>query len=213
VPHTPEAHSAHEDQNAQWTAERSDVIAAAIRLAVPSGLVGMDYGCGPGHIGLRLADHFASMDLVDKSAEVIAGLAGEVADRQSLRAYILDLTQDSAPGQVDCVIASMSFHHVRETDRLLEGLARTVRPGGWLVVVDMDADDGAFHAAKHDFDGHDGFDRGGLASRIGVQGFEITEVRDVWSGQRWSGDQLIAYSLFMILARRGPMVSPHCAEV
>ncbi|MDR1295022.1 MAG: class I SAM-dependent methyltransferase [Bifidobacteriaceae bacterium] len=200
--HTPEAHLAHAAENARWTGERCDAVAAVVRLRLPSGLMGMDYGCGSGHVGLRIADHFASMDLVDISAEVIASLADEVAGRPSLRAYTLDLTRDEPPRQVDCVIASMSFHHVSDTDRLLDGLARTVRSGGCLMVVDMDADNGEFHAAKHDFDGHDGFDRSALAHRIAAHGFDVTEVCDVWSGQRWSADTLVEYSAFMIMARR-----------
>ncbi|MDR1153069.1 MAG: class I SAM-dependent methyltransferase [Bifidobacteriaceae bacterium] len=201
VPHTREAHLAHGDQDARWTGERSDAVAGAIRRETPPGLTGMDYGCGSGNVGLRLADHFASMDLVDISAEAIAALAERVAGHRSSRAYILDLTRDDPPGQVDCVIASMSFHHVRETNRLLDGLAHAIAPGGLLIVVDMDADNGEFHSAKHDFAGHDGFDRAALARQIAEHGFAVTRVCDVWSGQRWAADTLIDYSVFMIIAR------------
>ena len=194
--------SAHDEQNAIWSGERSDAVAAAVRAVVPAGLTGLDYGCGPGHIGLRLRDHFASLSLVDASADVIAALADTVAAHPSLRAIPLDLTVEEPPERVDCVVASMSFHHVRDTAALLDGLARAIVPGGWLVVVDFDADHGELHAAESAFEGYDGFDRAELAATITAHGFEVTSVTDVWSGQRWVLDRLIDYTLFMIVARR-----------
>ena len=191
----------HDEQNVIWAQDRSDAVAAAIRQVVPSGLSGMDYGCGPGHIGLRLADHFSSLDLVDTSADIVAALRALIADRPSLDAYRLDLTSDPPPRQVDCVFASMSFHHVPFTVHLLDGLARTVNPSGWLVVVDFHADNGELHSAEPEFDGHNGFDPTELARLMTTRGFAVTSMHDVWSGQRWAGDRLVDYTLFMIVAR------------
>jgi len=100
----------------------------------------MDYGCGPGHVGRRVVDHFDQLSLVDASADVVAALAEEVERVGSARSYQLDLTCDEPPEQVDCVFASMSFHHVCDTSALLDGLVSTLRPGGWLLVADFDAD-------------------------------------------------------------------------
>lgn len=191
-----------DEQNAVWAGERSDAVAAAIRALTPAGLTGIDYGCGPGHVGLRLIDHFASLSLVDASADVVSALGNEVAARPSLQAHVLDLTRETAPEQVDCIFASMSFHHVVDTDALLDGLARTIRPGGWLIVADLDADDGDYHSAEPGFDGHDGFDRRALAALVGAHGFTDVRVDDLWSGRRWSGGVLIDYSLFVLTARR-----------
>lgn len=191
-----------DEQNAVWAGERSDAVAAAIRALTPAGLTGIDYGCGPGHVGLRLIDHFASLSLVDASADVVSALGNEVAARPSLQAHVLDLTRETAPEQVDCIFASMSFHHVVDTDALLDGLARTIRPGGWLIVADLDADDGDYHSAEPGFDGHDGFDRRTLASMVDAHGFTDVRVDDLWSGRRWSGSVLIDYSLFLLTARR-----------
>lgn len=187
-----------------WAAERSEAVADGIRAAVPAGLDGMDYGCGPGHVGLRLVDHAASLRLVDASPDVISALATEVAADPRLSAYLLDLTSEASPEQVDCVMASMSFHHVADTDALLDGLARTIRPGGWLVVADFDADNGELHSAEPGFAGHHGFDRAALATQVGAHGFGEVTVDDLWSGQRWAGSLLVDYSLFVLVARREP---------
>ena len=198
----------HDEQNVIWADERSDAVAAAIRQVLPPGLYGMDYGCGPGHIGLRLVDYFASLDLVDTSADIVAALKAIIADRPSLDAYRLDLTSDLPPRQVDCVFASMSFHHVPNTVQLLDGLARTVKPDGWLVVVDFHADNGELHSAEPEFTGYNGFNPTELAGLMTTHGFAVTSMYDVWSGQRWAGDRLVDYSLFMIVARLSTSPAP-----
>lgn len=189
-------------QNEAWAEERSKAVAAAIRATVPRGLSGMDYGCGPGHVGLRLADHFATLALIDADPHVVEELAEKVAGRPSLRTHELDLTRQPSIEQVDCVFASMSFHHVRHTTALLDGIANTIRPGGWLVIADFDTDQGQLHSAEPGFDGHHGFDRSTLAAEVAAHGFVDICVADVWAGQRWCGDLLVDYSMFLLTARR-----------
>jgi hypothetical protein len=53
-------------------------------------------------------------------------------------------------------------------------------PGGRLLIADLDEDaDGAFHADKVDFDGHDGFDRARLAEQLADAGFGDVTFVDV----------------------------------
>lgn len=197
-----EAELSHDELNALWSQERSDAIAAAIRATVPPLPHAMDYGCGPGHIGLRLLTHFDRLDLVDASADALAAASGRTAGLAGVRTFTLDLTTQDAPEPVDCAFASMSLHHIPATDAVLAGLARAVRAGGWLVVADLDADHGEFHCAEPDFDGHHGFDRHWLAGRIAAHGFVRPTISDVWAGHRWSGPLLVDYSVFLIAARR-----------
>lgn len=191
-----------DQQNAVWAGERSGVVAAAIRATVPAGVSGMDYGCGPGHIGLRLASHFTTLSLVDADPQVVDALADKVARRPSLRTYELDLTRQPAREQVDCVFASMSFHHIPDSAAFLDGVANTIRHGGWLVIADFDTDHGQLHSAEPEFDGHHGFDRAMLAAEVAAHGFTDVQVDDVWAGRRWCGDRLVDYSLFLLTARR-----------
>lgn len=191
-----------DELNDLWRAERSDAVAAAIRAAVPPGLSGLDYGCGAEPVGLRLADHFSRLVLADASPDVVATLGDLISTQPSLAARVLDLTVTAAPEPVDCAFASMSFHHVRDIDALLAGLARTIRPDGWLVVVDLDPDGGAFHHGGAIAREHDGFDRHRLAQTIAGHGFTVTDIADAWRGNRCSGGEVITYSLFLIVARR-----------
>ena len=196
------------DQRAEFNqanaAARSDAVAAAIRLATPdaSQLVAMDYGCGPGYIGLRLADHFAEVILVDPDPEALAQAAAASSQLPNVTTMMLDLTAEPPPAglRADVVLSCLSWHHVTRLDSLLDALPR-VAPGGLLYVADMDPDGGAYHAELPDFDGVDGFDRGELAGRLRDHGYQQVGVDDLWTGSKWVAGKLAPMSLFLLRAR------------
>jgi SAM-dependent methyltransferase len=105
----------------------------------------LDLGSGTGTGALALAQRFQGADVVavDVSAEMLerlkakAGMLG-VADR--IRTVQADL--DAAwPGidTMDLVWASASLHHMADPDRLLADVFDAIRPGGILVVVELDS--------------------------------------------------------------------------
>jgi SAM-dependent methyltransferase len=89
-----------------------------------------------------------------------------------VRAVQADLTTDRLDGTYDVVWSSLALHHVQDLDGLLQSLASLLVDGGRLAIADLDEDpDGAFHADKVDFDGHDGFNRQRLAEQLARAGF------------------------------------------
>ena len=184
-------------------AARSDAFAAAVRHAVPnaSTLTAMDYGCGVGHIGLRLADHFARVILVDPDLDALAQAASASSDMPGVSTMSLDLAAGPPPHdlRVDVVISCLSWHHVLDLDALLEELP-AVSPGGQLVVAEMDCDDGAYHAELPDFEGVNGFDRNELKTRLHRHGYLAVSIADLWQGQRWVAGKLTSVSLFLLQA-------------
>ncbi len=50
----------------------------------------------------------------------------------------LEFERLAVPGQVDAVVACTSLHHVADLDELLTAAVAAMRPGGTLVVVEMD---------------------------------------------------------------------------
>ena len=185
-------------------AARSDAVAAAIRAATPesSQLVAMDYGCGPGHIGLRLADHFGELILVDPDPDALAQAAAASSRLPNVTTLKLDLSADAPPTglRVDVVFSCLSWHHVVRLDALLDALPH-VAPGGRLFVADMDPDGGAYHSELPDFDGVDGFDRAELAGRLRGHGYQQVSVDDLWTGSKWIAGKLTPMSLFLLQAR------------
>ncbi|MCL2653728.1 MAG: class I SAM-dependent methyltransferase [Propionibacteriaceae bacterium] len=187
---------------------RSDAVAAAIRDATPEAgaLTALDYGCGSGPIGLRLANHFQHVTLADVYPDVVAGAIEAARDASNVDVRLLDLsTKDGVPEDlcVDVVLSCLSWHHVRDLDVLLEALP-LVAPGGRLFVADMDFDGGAYHADLPDFDGVQGFDRDDLRQRLERHGYGDVRVSDLWRSQKWITGKLTDLSLFMMQARIPP---------
>jgi 2-polyprenyl-3-methyl-5-hydroxy-6-metoxy-1,4-benzoquinol methylase len=204
--------------NDRSVAERSDVIAAAVRAEVPdaAGATVIDYGCGAGHVGLRLAGHFGRVIMIDSAAEAVAEARAAVAAAraegraENVSVMELDLVEGAAPGlSADVVVSSLSWHHIQDLRSLLAALAR-LAPGGQLIVADMDADGGAFHVHVPGFDGHHGFDREALTALVVEAGCSQVRVRDLWQGDRWLDGELVPMSVFLLSARlpEAPAAAP-----
>jgi ubiquinone/menaquinone biosynthesis C-methylase UbiE len=175
-------HKSFDDAAATWDddpghEERQVAVARAIKEAVnlSPGMRAVDLGGGTGRLSILLAELVGSVVVTDPSAGMVrvalerieaAGLSGRV------RAVQADLTRDRLEGTYDVVWSSMALHHVQDLDGLLRSVARLLVDGGRLAIADLDEDpDGAFHADKVDFDGHDGFDRQRLAEQLARAGF------------------------------------------
>ncbi|WP_344945859.1 class I SAM-dependent methyltransferase [Actinomadura miaoliensis] len=104
-----------------------------------------DLGAGTGGGSLALARRFTAAEIVavDQSAVMLdrvraAARAQGLDDR--LRVVQADLDDAWPPiGSVDLVWAASSLHHVADPDRMLGDVHAALRPGGLLVVIEMDA--------------------------------------------------------------------------
>jgi SAM-dependent methyltransferase len=105
----------------------------------------LDLGSGTGTGAFALLERFGQADVIalDVSAEMLARLSSKarvlgVADR--IRAVQADLDAAwPALDAVDLVWASSSLHHLADPDRVLAGIFTALRPGGLLVVAEMDS--------------------------------------------------------------------------
>ena len=184
---------------------RSDAVAEAIRAAVPdaTSLTALDYGCGAGPIGLRLAGHFRHVILTDVDPVAVAAATDAARGVANVDTRVLDLSVKPGASlgvHVDAVFSCLSWHHVRDLDTLLDMLP-TVAPDGRLFVADMDQDGGAYHRDLPDFDGVDGFDRDELCERLRQHGYTDITITDLWRSQKWVAGALTDLSLFMMQAR------------
>jgi ubiquinone/menaquinone biosynthesis C-methylase UbiE len=175
-------HKRFDDEAATWDDDpghekRQVAVAEAIKEAVSLSprMRAVDVGGGTGRLSILLADLVGSVVVTDPSAGMVQVAqerieAAGLGDR--LRAVQADLTTDRLDGTYDVVWSSMALHHVRDLDRLLRSVAGLLADGGRLLIADLDEDpDGAFHADKVDFDGHDGFNRQRLTEQLGRAGF------------------------------------------
>ncbi len=90
----------------------------------------------------------------------------------------------------------MTLHHIPDTAAILRAWHVALRPGGWLFICDLDAEDGSFH--RYDFDGHHGFARPALAELTRAAGFTAITFETPYVIQR----ETRRYPLFLLTARR-----------
>jgi len=105
----------------------------------------LDLGSGTGTGALALAERFGDAEIVavDRSAPMLRRLGDKarargVAGRVHTRQADLDAGWPALEA-VDLVWASASLHHLADPDRVLADVFATLRPGGLLAAVELDA--------------------------------------------------------------------------
>ena len=173
----------------------------------------LDIGGGTGQLTLHLADAIGSAVVSDQAAGMVEVArrnieAAGLADR--VDAVQLDLAADEPPaGEYDGAWSQLVMHHVPDLDGLLASIRRLLKPGGWLAVVDLDADPrGEFHEHLEGFSGHHGFDRDEFAERMRAAGFADVSVADAGSVEKeLEGRGRHAFGMFLAVGRAGAQAS------
>lgn len=113
--------------------------------------VGAGIGAATAAVLHHVGDAFASYTYTDISAtffqkarEKFARLADEGESRMAFR--VLDVEQPAAgqgfaPGSFDVVVASLVLHATRSIDQTLTEVRRMLRPGGYLVMLEVTSND------------------------------------------------------------------------
>lgn len=146
---------------------------AAEAAAAGAGTRALDVGAGSGFLteellrrGARVTAVDASPAMVDELRRRFPGLDARVADAERL---------PFADAGFDAVLANMCLHHVERPAVALGEMARVLRPGGRLVVTDLDAHGSTFLREEH----HDrwmGFARADVAAWLRAAGLREVAV-------------------------------------
>jgi ArsR family transcriptional regulator len=146
-----ESFQAHGDERRQLVPGRSWAAwSRALGLLLPP-LDVADLGCGEGYLTIEAARWAKHVTAVDRSGEVLArGRA--LAKRRKLGNITwkrgdlerLPLDDDSA----DVALLSQALHHAEHPDRALAEAHRIVKPGGRVLVLDLDEHEESWVRAK-----------------------------------------------------------------
>lgn len=161
----------------------------------------MEYGCGTGLVGLQLLQDFESVIFVDSSSGMIEQIRQKLKDMglEEHTALCADFMDDVPSGLcVDYIFMSLVLHHIHDVKTILTRLRGVLREGGHLLVVDLDAEDGSFHANHNDFAGHNGFDRSELIALAIEAGFSAADAKTFYHGTKSAGGRDVPYSLFIL---------------
>lgn len=183
--------------------ERSKLFADEIRLHINDGdkKSAMEYGCGTGLVGFQLINDFSSILFVDSSPRMIEEVEKKLlvlkkpTEAAICRDFIMDSTDELS---VDCIFTSLVLHHIEDTKDILSRLFNILRKDGQLLIVDIDTDDGSFHAETPGYDGHNGFDQSALVSLAMEVGFKKAETKTFYHGNKMLGGENKTYSFFIL---------------
>jgi SAM-dependent methyltransferase len=141
-------------------------------LGLASGKVIADLGCGTGNAAVGLAPYAARLIAVDREPSMLEAARKRLEGADNVEFRQGDL--ESLPiddGEVDVAIVLLVLHHLPEPERAVTEIARVLRPGGVVLIVDMVAHDRSEyrHTMGHQ---HLGFDRQTVAAWAAAAGLE-----------------------------------------
>ncbi|GAB3312029.1 methyltransferase domain-containing protein [Epidermidibacterium keratini] len=169
----------------------------------------LDVGAGTGQLTFNLIDAIGSATISDSSAGMIEQAQlkieqGKLTERVEARQLDLTDSADQLEAEsYDGAWSMLALHHVDDIELLLRRVRDVLRPGGWVAVIDLDADDdGAFHEHNPDFDGHHGFSRDAFAQSLQNAGFTDIEISDGGIVDKEVHEQIRPFPLFLAIARK-----------
>ncbi|HEX4668796.1 MAG TPA: methyltransferase domain-containing protein [Solirubrobacterales bacterium] len=112
----------------------------------------LETACGPAIVGRAVAARVGSVHGVDLTPAMVKKAAAEAAAAavENIEFSLGDVTAlEFEDASFDGAVTRFSLHHIPAPRRVLEEMARVVRPGGWVVLADhltdADGDAAAWH--------------------------------------------------------------------
>ena len=186
--------------------QRARTIANAIRAAVEikPNMSALEIGCGTGLLSFALQEEFASITLADTSQGMLEVLSDKIKAAKAANMHPLrfDLSEDPLPAEkFDITYSLMVLHHIHDTDGILRRFYDVLNPGGWLVVADLDKEDGSFHT-DGSVDVHHGFERDKLQKRVEAAGFSDVRFSNAYGIKKMIGKEKKSFPIFLMTARK-----------
>jgi ubiquinone/menaquinone biosynthesis C-methylase UbiE len=195
----------------QWDNLRKGFFSEAVRekafavAGVEPGRLAADIGAGAGFVTEGLLERGLRVIAVDRSEAMLAEMKNRFGEDGAVEyrmgeAESLPLEDSS----VDYVFANMCLHHVDSPPAAIREMARILKPGGRLVITDLDRHDFDFLRTEH-CDRWMGFDRPDVArwfAEAGLVDVEIDCVGENCCAASQCGCGAAAVSIFVALGTR-----------
>jgi ubiquinone/menaquinone biosynthesis C-methylase UbiE len=181
----------------------------------------VDLGGGTGFLSQGLAPLVASLHIIDHSPEMLAEASKNLSDFSNVTYHLAEGTEIPLPdGSVDAVLANMYLHHVEDPLEAIMEIVRVLRPGGHLVITDLDRHGFEF-LKEEQFDVWMGFSRNLIwdwLKQAGLVNILVEDTHETCTSQAQEGDEKAEVSIFVASASRphpemGTAVREHYSEI
>lgn len=174
-------------------------------VALHSGMDVLDFGCGTGLLTLQLQPLVKSVSGYDSSRGMLKVLENKIASRNigNVSTAYIDIEQGGVlEGSYDLVVCSMTLHHVREPQLLINQFKNVLKSEACLCIADLDSDGGLFHGAHREGVFHNGFDRNMLRGTLREAGFYNIQFSTAAEVVRFIPGELRPFTIFLATARK-----------
>jgi len=109
----------------------------------------LEVGCGTGLLGANFLNENSSLLGVDTS-EGMLKVFEEKFKGLNAKSLLLNLEKEDFEDSIkeksfDLIISSMSFHHIKDPEKIILKLKKYLASEGTLAIIDLDKEDGSFH--------------------------------------------------------------------
>jgi ArsR family transcriptional regulator len=149
----------------------------AIKAAgVVAGQSAADIGAGAGFLSGHLLDTGAAVIAVDPEPGMLTVMEQKFSGRIGFETRLGEAEHlPLRDAEVNCALANMMLHHSERPDDAVKEMARVVKPGGAVVITDMDAHNHSWLLTEH-ADRWPGFDRAVVRQWFEAAGLSRVEV-------------------------------------
>ncbi|WP_457621806.1 class I SAM-dependent DNA methyltransferase [Persephonella sp.] len=186
--------------------ERSRIIVEKILSEIPvkKSFKVLDVGAGTGTVDILLSPYVREIYAYDLSEGMLSVFSEKIKKKgiKNIKIFKEDiLNKNKNHGDFDLVITSMTLHHIDDTYNAVKKLSDFLNIGGYLVIVDLEKEDGSFHSDNTDVK-HFGFDRKEIESMFRSADLQNINVQTIFTIDKEREGKLRKYPVFMAYGKK-----------
>ena len=161
----------------------------------------IDFGSGTGLLAQEIAPYIKKIVAVDMSTAMNEVLQAKVetfpCDLEVLQLDIMDEKSTQSLQNIDGIISSMTIHHLKDTEALLQKFYTLLDENGTIALADLETEDGSFHTDDTGVH-HFGFDKDAFLSIAQKAGFKDLKIETISVASKPHGD----FPIFLLTGRK-----------